>query len=378
MLVRQYGLNEKIIPAFSQTDAIAFSPKTENPTLCVYETVLDAMSHASLLNHYGKPWDNRHYAVVNDENGFNRLAEYLTIHPEIKQAAFCYEATAEGGELFTSMNALAELNGMETVNALPSQGKTYTEWCQQVKAAEPDAPVIPDEPLFYITLVNREHLYEGELKEIQIGLPCSAETLNKAMWDIGIDGIRYTEVMRFQDYSDIDGLAEAVAKVEDLDTLNYAASLIGKYALNREKYAAVMHHQRVKNPDLAHFVNTAANVDAYRYEPGIYNEKDLGHKLARENGLFFSDDATLPPEVMQRVKILQSCFDSAKFVRSHISQHSGQFWDYGYVEYKKLDFERQKVFSVNDPVPEAYQITKPFQAKQQEAARDRKPLQAAR
>ena len=244
-----------------------------------------------------------------------------------------------------------------------------------MNAPQSDTPTIPDKPLFYVTLANQERLYEGELREIQIGLPCSAEAYQEALESIGIDGIRYTETMRLQDYSEIEGLGEAMEKVEDLDALNYAAHLIAKAAPDKDKYAAVLQHQQTPQADLAHYVNTAANLDAFRHEAAIHDKVALGRLLADESDLFFENDGTLFPEIMKRIQTLQACFDGEKFVRSHIAQHYGQFSEYGYVERKNPDVQLENVFSLTDPIPKAYRITKPPAPRREKTSQ---PVQVAR
>lgn len=74
----------------------SFAMQGRNQILRLFESPIDAMSHATFTKLLGRDWTADHRLSVNGSGCYDSIKRYLTDHPEIKGVWFCYD-NDEGG-----------------------------------------------------------------------------------------------------------------------------------------------------------------------------------------------------------------------------------------------------------------------------------------
>ena len=127
--------------------------------------------------------------------------------------------------------------------------------------------------LAYITNLGKYN--EGPLVGEYVSFPTTSEEIKACFQRIGIDGKRYEEFF-ITDYDCyVSGLHGILGEYENLDCLNYLASLIVEMAdYELEKFEAVLEagDWGSSSTDL---INLFYNIEDYSFYPDIQTEDDL-------------------------------------------------------------------------------------------------------
>lgn len=73
-----------------------FAMAGNNDVLRLFESPIDAMSHATFTRLLGKDWTADHRLSVNGSGNYESIKRYLTNHTEIKSVWFCYDSDQAG------------------------------------------------------------------------------------------------------------------------------------------------------------------------------------------------------------------------------------------------------------------------------------------
>ena len=131
-------------------------------------------------------------------------------------------------------------------------------------------------------ITNLGKYNEGVLAYERVTFPTDAETVQAALKNIGIDGIRYEEIF----IADYDGsmpqLYEHLGEYESIDELNHLACVLSELDEDElAKFEAVMDSGEYTS-SVKDLINLAQNLDAYIFYPEIDSEEALGRMYLLE------------------------------------------------------------------------------------------------
>lgn len=109
--------------------SFAMIPKEPCSVLGVYESPLDAISHATLRKSRGKDWQASHYLSLGGVSP-KALDRYLKDRPEIKTVGLCLDNDEAGRQASEGYKVQLEILGYEVIDAPPQHGKDYNDWCK--------------------------------------------------------------------------------------------------------------------------------------------------------------------------------------------------------------------------------------------------------
>lgn len=120
--------------------------QAQSPTLCVFESAIDALSYLTLLKQQGKDWRRANVLSLSGvfrpgENGssssYKSLEQYLGDNPQVGRVVLCLDADEAGRTASQAIGAALESTGRyEVIDNPPGAGKDYNELLQMVKAIE--------------------------------------------------------------------------------------------------------------------------------------------------------------------------------------------------------------------------------------------------
>ena len=131
-------------------------------------------------------------------------------------------------------------------------------------------------------ITNLGKYNEGEPCGEFLILPATKEDVKALLSRIGVDGVIYEEIIITEYETEIDGLSCCLGEYENIDELNYLASLLSD--LNEwelEKFEAAVSHGEYSGC-LQDLINLTQNLECYEYCPDINDEEELGHYLIEE------------------------------------------------------------------------------------------------
>lgn len=169
----------------------------------------------------------------------------------------------------------------------------------------------------YIT--NLGKYVEGALVGKWHDFPTTKEEIQRMFKEIGVDGIRYEEFF-ITDYDvSISGLYDCLGEYENLDALNYLASLIdGLDEHEVEKLEAVLEFGEYTG-SVKDLINLTQNLDNYDLYPSVSSEEDYGYYLIEDCRALEIPESVRP------------YFDYEAFGRDCSLDESSMFTDNGYV-----------------------------------------------
>ena len=140
--------------------------------------------------------------------------------------------------------------------------------------------------------------------------------------------------------TDIPGLAKCLSQHDNLDELNYLASLLDRLDEGqREKFAAAVAHGEYAN-EVGQLINLAQNLDCYDLYPDIHKWEDLGH--IRADG-----QIRLPGD-------FHFYFDYEALGRDTSINEGGEFTYAGYIHNNKSGFS--EYYKGREDIPEDCRI----------------------
>lgn len=182
---------------------------------------------------------------------------------------------------------------------------------------------------------------EGVLACEPLTLPTSTEEVQALLKQIGVDGVRYEEILIADYHSDIPRLCKYLGEYESIDELNHLACLIAELSPAELEIleAAVDKGNHVGSAQ--ELINLVHNLDCYSLNPGIEDEDDLGR--------YYLEDGTLA----QVPEFLRNYIDFEAYGRDVMLEEDGCFVRGGYV---LCDGSFQEVYQDRKDIPEEHRV----------------------
>ena len=182
----------------------------------------------------------------------------------------------------------------------------------------------------------------------ELTFPTTKRHVQELLARIGVDGVRYEEIFITNYDTDIPGLSGCLGEHEDIDELNYLASLLaemGEY--EREQFAAAVEYGEYTN-SAKDLINLAQNLEHYHYIHDIHTHEELGHHFIDELGML-----DLPENI-------EPYFDHEAYGRDMALNGGGRFTDGGFITKNRSGFieyysgradlsDEYKVFAYPEP-----------------------------
>lgn len=188
----------------------------------------------------------------------------------------------------------------------------------------------------------------GEFCNTTLEFPTSTQQVQSALKTIGVDGLRYEEIMVCEYTSKVDGLAQLLTPYASIDELNYLSCRLEALSPDEQiKFSAVLQHGEFDG-ELYDLTNLTYNLDCYDFYPGVDSYEEYGRHLV-ENEYEF----VLPEKALDY-------FDYAAYGEDTTINEGGVLTAWGYVLNNREPF--REIF--DGTVPKEYRVFRyPMQAK---------------
>lgn len=133
-------------------------------------------------------------------------------------------------------------------------------------------------------IVNLGKYVEGELVGKWVDFPTTEKELERALQEIGIDGIRYGEIMIADYDSEIDGLTDCLGEYESLSMLNCLAYKITEADCSIGQFEALL-ELGLYTGSIEELLILLENTDCFMIYEDIEDDYDLGYYFIQEMGL---------------------------------------------------------------------------------------------
>jgi len=193
---------------------------------------------------------------------------------------------------------------------------------------------------FTAYIANLGKYNAGVLADTPLSFPATTEQVQAALREIGVDGLRYEEIIILDYNISVKGLTRALGQYADIDELNYLASRLNELDPEElEKFtAAVECGEYASSPE--ELINLTYNLDRYEFYP-VQNAEEYGRWMIDE-----LETIPLPEEAL-------NYFDYEAYGDDTAINEGGTFTSQGYVLAGPIPF--QKVYD-GQHVPERYKV----------------------
>ena len=202
---------------------------------------------------------------------------------------------------------------------------------------------------FAANIANLGKYSVGVLATAQLSFPTTTEQVQSVLREIGVDGLRYEEVIILEYSTGVKGLAGKLGEFVPIDELNYLASRIAELTPEETaKFTAAFSHGEYGD-NMQDLINLTYNLDCYDFLPDVRTEEEYGRWLVDHRQEF-----RLP----EKAKLY---FDCESYGGDTCINEGGDFSELGYIFNNRTAFQ-----AVYDGlhVPEKYKVFRyPLQAK---------------
>ena len=140
---------------------------------------------------------------------------------------------------------------------------------------------------FTANIANLGKYNAGQLAETLLSFPATTEQVQAALREIGIDGLRYEEIIILECHTSIRGLEDKIGDFDHIDELNYLASRLTELTPEQlNKFSAAAEHDEYGG-SLQDLINLTYNLDCYDLLPDVKSDEDYGHYLVDTHREFF-------------------------------------------------------------------------------------------
>lgn len=140
---------------------------------------------------------------------------------------------------------------------------------------------------FTAIIANLGKYNAGHLADTELSFPTTPEQVQAALQAIGVDGLRYEEIIILECHTSMKGLAAKIGGFDHIDELNYLASRIAELSPEeREKFSAAAEHDEYGG-SLQDLINLTYNLDCYDLLPNVKTDEDYGRYLVDTHREFF-------------------------------------------------------------------------------------------
>ncbi len=193
---------------------------------------------------------------------------------------------------------------------------------------------------FTANIANLGKYSAGVLTDTTLSFPTTKEQVQAALREIGVDGLRYQEIIILEYSIGVNGVARVLGEFAHLDELNYLASRVN--GLDPEellKFTAAVAHGEYAD-SLEDLINLTYNLDRCELYP-VQNAEEYGHWLIDELRAI-----ELPEQAL-------NYFNYESYGEDTAINEGGTFTSYGYMLTGPDPF--QKVYD-GQHVPEQYKV----------------------
>lgn len=204
-------------------------------------------------------------------------------------------------------------------------------------------------PEIIAEIANLGKYAAGDLCSIALGFPAATEQVQAALKAIGVDGLRYEEILALEYTAKVDGLANVLSEYAGIDELNYLACRLQALGPDeRIVFSAALKQRANIREDLPDLINLTYNLDCYEFYPGVNTYEEYGWYLV-DNELGFS----LPEQA-------KHYFDYEAYGESAAINEGGVLTAWGYISRNQQPFE---IIYQNEVPPEYRVFRYPMQAR---------------
>ena len=156
---------------------------------------------------------------------------------------------------------------------------------------------------FTVNIANLGKYNSGQLDETLLSFPATTEQVQATLREIGVDGLRYQEIIILECRTSIRGVADKIGDFDHIDELNYLASRLTELTPEQLcKFSAAAEHDEYGG-SLQDLINLAFNLDCYDLLPDVKSDEDYGHYLVDPSGIFSAQNgpALLQLRILRRM-----------------------------------------------------------------------------
>lgn len=134
---------------------------------------------------------------------------------------------------------------------------------------------------FTAHIANLGKCNEGILTDAELSFPTTTEKVQAALRSIGVDGLRYEEILVTEYSIGVEGLAPLLGEYASIDELNYLACRLGQLsAEDLNKFVAAVRFGEYAS-EMQDIINLSypCNLECYTLLPEIRSYEDYGRYL---------------------------------------------------------------------------------------------------
>ena len=208
---------------------------------------------------------------------------------------------------------------------------------------------------FTANIANLGKYTAGIIAETGLSFPTTTEQVQEALRSIGVDGLRYEEII-IKEYSiSIEGLAPLLGEYAHIDELNYLAMRLECLSPeDMNKFIAAVRHGEYAS-EMQDLINLSypCNLDCYTLLPEVKSYEDYGRHLVDTKREF-----SLP-------KKARFYFDFAEYGETMMINEGGDLTPQGYI-FNNQSGRFQEIYNGKD-IPKEYKVFQyPLQAQLQQ------------
>ncbi len=160
---------------------------------------------------------------------------------------------------------------------------------------------------------------EGIRMETRLSFPTTKEEVQAALKRIGVDGVRYQEVILTEHDSNLSGFCHCITQYDRIDEVNYLVHLLSGLSPDElATFLAVLDYGE-HNQGVHDLINLALNLEHYEFHPDVSSDEELGHIYADDMAALDIPEKLLP------------YFDYEAYGRDVRLNEGGCFVDGGYM-----------------------------------------------
>lgn len=216
--------------------------------------------------------------------------------------------------------------------------------------------------VFNISIYNAKLYEETGYKEFAstwLSFPTTAEAVQAALNEIGVDGKNYSRYLIDERESNIKGLADCFPENAHIDELNYLAVKIQGLDENQHDILGALIDKNSRNFEVAELINAVDNIDCYILQPAFTAEEygeflrdtilDVFGNIAND----YLKDSKIFGNFMTSLDEIEKYIDTEKFGNDTAEKEGGYFTDFGYL---LQDAETTKHYKGISDVPPEYRV----------------------
>ena len=128
---------------------------------------------------------------------------------------------------------------------------------------------------FSAYIANLGKYNAGVLAAAWLSFPAATERVQSVLREIGVDGLRYEEIIILEYSTGVKGLAGRLGEFVPIDELNYLASRIAALTPEgREKFTAAVSHGEYGD-SMQDLINLTYNLGCYEFFPDVRTEEAI-------------------------------------------------------------------------------------------------------